>query len=119
MIKISSGIVLVWVLVLSTGCASVYDSRHRYEDGWRASKVLKVASTGEHWENISIDCRPYAGQPVPKGQRYAYIRYLRSFAARYAVVSIPSHLSVIEGDEVFFNTLDCAQPIEPFIRSNR
>lgn len=116
MIKFASGIAVLLGLALSAGCASQYDARHRYEDGWRASEVLKVASAPNQLESAGIDCSKTAAQFAVKGQRYAYIRYLRSFAPRHAIAVVPERVSVVEGDRVFFNIYDCAQAIVPIAK---
>jgi hypothetical protein len=116
MISFASGIALLLGLALSAGCASQYDARHRYEDGWRASDVLKVAPTPNQLESAGIDCSKSTVQSPVKGRRYAYIRYLRSFAPRHAIVVVPEHVSVIEGDRVFFNIYDCTQAIVPIVK---
>jgi hypothetical protein len=66
MISFASGIALLLGLALSAGCASQYDARHRYEDGWRASDVLKVAPTPNQLESAGIDCSKSTVQSLLK-----------------------------------------------------
>lgn len=99
-----------WVLGISAmlaGCATIYEGEYDYDEGWRLATVIELGSNITRFKDTSLDCRTLKFGPHSRAMRYAYVRYLRSFAPRMAVVPIPDHAEVEVKQRIYINLNDC------------
>lgn len=93
---------LLAVTVIS-GCAVLYEGKYDYDEGWRVATVLKVVAGPTEMLHVSLDCRK--GSAIPSS--YLYVRYLRSFAPRHAIVPIVESGDWHNGQQLYLNIRDC------------
>ncbi len=62
-------------LILVGGCATRYDDKHHYDQGWRIGEVIAAGSGMAHFPFSGIDCRANLPPAFTAGQRYAYVQF--------------------------------------------
>lgn len=101
-----------WLSVLSisamlVGCATVYDGKYDYDEGWRLATVVELGNDSTRFNDASLDCRTLKFETRSRAEQYAYVRYMRSFAPRMAIVPVPDHTKVGVKQRIFINLNDC------------
>lgn len=92
-------------------CATVYDGKYQYAQGWREATVVSMLQ-GAAIENPRFwECT----REVPEAQRAATNYVLLSFRGVYRpqrrVVPVPADLSLTVGERVYLNLAVCEQAI--------
>lgn len=95
------------ISAMLVGCATVYDGKYDYDEGWRLATVVELGNGTTRFKDTSLDCRTLRFGTHSQATQYAYVRYLRSFAPRMAVVPIPGHTEVGVKQRIFINLNDC------------
>lgn len=114
-----TGAALAMLLIVG-GCATVYDTKHDYQDGWRVVEVLKIGP-GATLGFASVDCREPSNRSDGDGL-FAYVQFdFRQIGRKYphagssrrfAIVPVRDSLHIAPGDYVYVNIRDCQQPLE-------
>lgn len=114
----------IWMtlaLAVLGGCATVYDGKYNYEQGWRIGEVWKIGTGTARFPIAGVDCRATASQADLAGSRYAYIQFVfdpmggkyfyHGPKQRHAIVAIPEGINLQESERVYVNVRDCDQAI--------
>lgn len=103
--------VLAGTILLTTGCATVYDGKYPLREGWRTARVTDVASASSLARLATIDCREktrWSDSDVFARVEYRYSRVKRGY-----IVKLPQDMSLKTGDVVYVNVRDCSMPPIP------
>jgi len=100
---------------LMAGCADYPDDKHPMGDGWRVAHLDHEVSLVESTPLVRFaeDCRAV---PLGEGQsepaRWALLHFRRPPEDVYRVVPVTGGMPVQEGQQVYVNVNDCAQPLD-------
>ena len=95
------------------GCATIYEGRFNYDEGWRVARIAEIGLGGALTNEARTQCRievPFRGHADGS---FAVVRYLGYRIELYRIVRLPSEPSLVKGDFVYINIRDCAQPAVP------
>lgn len=90
-----------------TGCASVYEGKYDWKDGWRQGKVMQIGSAFEIGKPQFSDCRRKASAEQLASDKFASVSYLHMGRARRKVIPVQQGDSFRPGDEVYVNVASC------------
>ena len=102
---------LVWMALL-TGCATVYEGRYDFRDGWRTAEVVEVGTAGSLARKPTGDCLQGASA-WPADLRFAVVRYSGPRRPAFRVVPVPGDREVKAGDLVYLKVTGCNAPLPP------
>lgn len=110
------------VLVLATivgGCATVYEGKYDYANGWRSGLILKIGTEAD----LATFGAPCHSREQASTARFAYVqfgwgathgKYLNSEPRqRHLIVPLSPGEDVREGQRVYVNIQDCGQFAAP------
>lgn len=99
--------ILVLLSATFSGCATIYDGKYDYDEGWRIAEILYVGSSTADFPEASLDCRNITSQQSGAVAYYGYVRYLRNFAPRHAIVPIPESFRWTGRKRLYLNIATC------------
>lgn len=97
-------ILALCIVVALSGCTILYDGKYNYDQGWRVATVIFTSTVSGEIRHTSLDCRKGSDSQSP----YVYVRYLRSFAPRHAIVPIVDPTQWRSGQRLYLNIKDCS-----------
>ncbi|ROZ78257.1 hypothetical protein EEB15_07410 [Ramlibacter sp. WS9] len=100
------------VAMVAPGCATVYEGKYSWSDGWRKAEVLKVGSATEIGKRQYSDCRD-KNAPAPRVDRFAVLSYTEMSRKRHRVVPLQPSDDVRVGGQVYLNLANCDAPLVP------
>lgn len=110
-----SGVIALTVLVLLTGCATVYEGKYDWSKGWRIGVVTRVIPVDQLKPNEVPECRasPMTVEKMKQNATWVKVGY-RMGRMRFAVsapVTTEDQFKV--GDPVYVNSLSCEREVLP------
>lgn len=106
----ATGMVLVAGLA---GCATVYEGKYAFRDGWRRATVTRVVPGGLLRHTNYWECTRSLSAEQVSSKNFTVVWYVSAKSKQYfAVEADPTGLSA--GMRVYVNIEDCAQP--PILR---
>ena len=100
------------VLLLAGGCATLYEGKYAFGDGWREARVTQVAEGRSLSRGATFDCRKRS--PVKDGEFFARVEY--SFSARVKltyIVPVRDASAIQANDLVYAKVGDCGVALVP------
>ena len=108
--------VLGFTAFLLAGCATVYEGKYDFNDGWREAEVMKIAGASEIKKPQFSDCRESAmPQQLSTGQ-FAVLSYKRMGRKRVHVAPLMPSEALRPGDLVYVNVSRCDTPLVAHVR---
>ena len=103
------------IIVAMTGCVSRGVSAAESSKGWRLGWVDKIVSPDalDPNEVSQLHCPTLGVSDDRNMQAYALIAYTHFRSVKYVLYPVPSTLSLVAGERVRINLLDCTQPLTP------
>lgn len=94
-----------------TGCASVYEGKYDWKEGWREGTVVQIGTASELGKPQFSDCREkLPAQQVASGQ-FASVSYSHMTRKRRRVTPLQAGESFRPGEEVYVNVSSCTAPL--------
>lgn len=104
---------LALVLFLSaavSGCATVYDGKYAFREGWRTATVVGVVPGAELPRPDYWECTRDVPAAVRSAKTYAVVRRASSKTTEFFAVEVDSEAPpVAAGAPVYVNFFDCGQ----------
>ncbi len=100
------GCLILGVVTLS-GCATIYEGKYAFEDGWREAVIQKIGSASEIATPQFSDCRENMTQQQLAATRFALVSYRRMGRLQRSVVPLRESDAPITGQAVYVNVADC------------
>ncbi|MDP5239493.1 hypothetical protein Q9Q94_08130 [Uliginosibacterium sp. 31-16] len=98
------------VLLLSA-CATVYEQRYDFHDGWRKARVQEIGPFNKLAKNYGYTCRQ--SPEKIEGKQGAIVGYSNGGRWRSQLMLQPEERTVKKGDLVYANILKCEEPMAP------
>ena len=103
------------VAFILAGCATVYEGKYDFEDGWREAEVMEIAGASEIKKPQFSDCRETATPEKLATARFAVLAYTRMGRQRLHVAPLKADEVFRQGDLVYMNVTNCDTP--PILRT--
>jgi len=100
---------LQWCL----GCATVYEGRYAFNDGWRKATVEEVDSAARLQGTALSDCRRDASAVQLLSGQFALVSYADFGHLRRRIVTLPPHPRFHAGDTVYIRFRSCSGDVAP------
>lgn len=100
------GCLILGVVTLS-GCATIYEGKYAFEDGWREAVIQKIGSASEIATPQFSDCRENMTQQQLGVSQFALVSYRRMGRLQRSAVPLRKSVSPIAGQVVYVNVTDC------------
>ena len=102
-----AAIATLWALVWLAGCATVYQGKYDWDEGWRVGRVIKFGAAAALGEAAMDDCRTSPADAAPTA--YADVAYQSEGRwPRHRVVPVPEGMAIKAGQTVYLNVHSCA-----------
>ncbi|MDI1268056.1 MAG: hypothetical protein PSV40_03000 [Polaromonas sp.] len=98
------------------GCATVYEGKYDFADGWREAKVIQIGHASEIPTPQFSDCRDAALPQQLATDKFVVLSYRHLNRPRKRVVPLRPSSGVRVDELVYMNVTDCDRSLEP--RSN-
>ena len=98
------------IFVLS-GCATVYEGKYDFSEGWREAKVIQIARGSEIAKPQFSDCRVKASPQHIATDKFIVLSYRHLNRPRKRVVPFAPSDGARVGDFVYMNVTDCERPL--------
>lgn len=96
-----------------TGCATVYEGKYSWSDGWRKAEVLKVGTAGEVGRRNYSGCAGKVSDAASSADSFAVLSYSEMGRKRHRVVALRPGDRARAGDRVYVNLASCDAPLPP------
>lgn len=106
-------VVLGSVITALAGCATVYEGRYDWKEGWRKAEVVDVALASEMERPRFYECVRGAQPHQLASTRFAVVKYIEMSRTRRRAVPLQPGSTVREGDAVYVRVTDCATQPAP------
>ena len=103
--------VVAGILVVTSGCATVYEGKFAFSDGWRKATVEEVASSTQLSGTAASDCREGASISQLRDNRFALVAYAESGHLRRRIVVLPLQPRIQAGNAVYIKLRSCSGEI--------
>ena len=99
------------LIVLLSGCASIYEGKYDWSEGWRSAQVERLGDARSMVDERDMLCTKDILSAFGPDQQFAVVTYRsqRTTWKRVRPVSPESAVSI--GDRVYVNSERCDQPI--------
>ena len=102
--------------VFLSGCATVYEGKYDFNDGWREAEVMEFARASEIKKPQFSDCRESAMPKQLSTGQFAVLSYKRMGRKRVHVAPLMPSEAVRPGDLVYVNVTRCDTPLVARVR---
>lgn len=103
--------VLVSILAGLLGCATVYEGKYPYSEGWRKETVDRVVRASAIENPTFSEClRRSSVEDRAKGS-YVLLSYAAMGRTRTRLVQQPEGIELMPGELVYFNATECRNAI--------
>lgn len=99
-------VALVATLTLA-GCATVYEGRYPWSDGWRSAEIVEVVKATEMARPQFFECVRKATPEQLANARYAVVRYRLVSRTQNSAVPLREGETYAPGDRVYFQAGRC------------
>lgn len=95
------------------GCATVYEGKYSFSDGWRKARVEEIGAASGLTKSSLSDCRNSATPEQKATAVYALLSYADFGRHRTRIVTLPPELRFEKGDPVYVKLRSCAGDVAP------
>lgn len=99
--------------LLLAGCATVYEGKYGWRDGWREGEVVRVQTASEMDRPRFYRCVRQATAEQLTSTRFVEVKYRQMSRANFSAVPLGAGQSVRPGDLVYVKVGDCKTPVVP------
>ena len=93
------------------GCATVYEGKYDFSDGWREAKAIRIERDTEIAKLQFSDCRDTASLQQLASDKFIVLSYKHLNRPRIRVVPLGPSSGVRVEDLVYVNVTDCERPL--------
>jgi len=94
------------------GCATVYEGKYDWKDGWREARVVRTGAAADLGGQHFSDCRDKAAPAQLATAQYAVLSYSHMSRPRRRVVPLAPGAGLRAGDLVYMNLRSCDAALE-------
>lgn len=91
-----------------SGCATVYEGRYAFNDGWRKATVEEVGPAAQLQGTALSDCRRNASAAQLQSGQFALVSYANFGHLRRRIVALPAHTRFEAGDAAYVKWRSCS-----------
>lgn len=102
--------------LLLPACATVYEGKCAWSDGWRAAEVVQVATPAEMERPHFYECVRKAAAPSTVTSRFVVVKYRQAPRTQWRAVPLQAGQSFAPGDLVYVRASDCETPLVAWLR---
>jgi hypothetical protein len=102
------GLCLALLLGVLSGCATIYEGRYAFSDGWRKARVEEVGTASALRAVALSDCRRTATAEQLATGTFAFLSYADFGHLRRRIVALPDHTRFEAGDAVYVKLRSCS-----------
>jgi hypothetical protein len=95
------------------GCATVYEGKYPFHDGWRKARVEEVGAASALTQTSLNDCRSSATAEQLAARTFALLSYVDFNHRRTRIVPLPPGVNIRAGDPVYVKLRSCAGDVAP------
>lgn len=99
---------LACVLGVLSGCATIYEGRYAFSDGWRKAQVEEVGMASTLRGSALSDCRSTATTEQLATGTFALLAYADFGHLKRRIVALPSHTRFEAGDAAYVKLRSCS-----------
>ena len=108
---IAAGIVAAVMVTALSGCATVFEGKYKFSDGWRTATVVRAA-TGDSIKNPRFwECTRRLTEAELVSRDFVLLRYRGVNRAENRMVPAVPGLELQPGEKVYLNLSTCEQAI--------
>ncbi len=103
-----------WLILMAavlSGCATSYEGKYAYADGWREAVIQKIGNASEIAMPQFSDCRENLSAQQLATTRFALVAYRRMGRMQRNVVALQTNDVSAIGQAVYVNVADCNAPL--------
>lgn len=97
------------------GCATVYEGRYSFSDGWRKARVEEIGAASALTQSSLNDCRSSATAEQLATRTYALLSYVDFNHRKTRIVALPPEARFEKGAPVYVKLRSCAGDVAPQI----
>ena len=112
-------LLLAPILVVISGCETIYEGKYDWDAGWRPGTVLEIGSADSLIKEPFRDCRKDPRVAELKASTFAVVSYRFLNRPRKAVVPVPSATRWTTGSPVYINVHPDAHQCAAHLRHRR
>jgi hypothetical protein len=101
--------------VALAGCATVYEGKYPFSDGWRKARVEEIGAASALTQSSLNDCRSSATAEQKAAGIYALLSYADFGHRRTRIVALPPGVNFKAGAPVYVKLRSCAGDVAPQI----
>ena len=94
--------------VAISGCATVYEDRYAFNEGWRKARVEEVGLASELRLTASTGCRSSVPPEQLMHRNFARLSYSNVGHRRTRIVPVPTGVTLTPGDAVYLKIGSCS-----------
>lgn len=99
--------------LLLSSCATVYEGKYEWRDGWREAEVVRVQTASEMDRPRFYGCIRQATPEQLATTTFVEVKYRQMSRANFSAVPLRTGQSVKPGDLVYVKVGDCNTPVVP------
>ncbi len=99
--------------LMLVGCATVYEGKYNFSDGWREAQVVQIANASEIEKPQFSDCRKNLLPQQLSVDKFIVLSYKHMSHRRKRVIPFGPSEGVRPGDLVYMNVGSCDIPLAP------
>lgn len=93
------------------GCATVYEGKYEFSEGWRAATVVSVVPGAEIKDPGFWSCLRNVPEAERLSRTYVLLDYRSVNRHRKHMVPAPSGMQVVPGEKLYLNLSACEQSL--------
>ena len=94
-----------------TGCATVYEGKYEWSEGWRAAEVVEVTTVAEMERPRFYECVRKATPGQAASGKFVLVKYRQMSRSQRRAIPLQPGQSFAPGDPVYVKVGDCATPL--------
>ena len=95
------------------GCATVYEGKYSFRDGWREARVEEIGAASALSRSSLNDCRTSATPEQKATGVYALLSYADFNRRKTRIVPVPPNANFKTGDRVYVKLQSCTGDVAP------
>lgn len=111
----ATGAAVGLLFAVLAGCATVYEGRYPFSDGWRKARVEEIGAASALTQFSLNDCRSSATPEQRATGVYALLSYADFGHRRTRIVTLPPEARFVKGAAVYVKLRSCAGDVAPQI----
>lgn len=97
--------------LLLPACATVYEGKYAWSDGWRAAEVVQVTTAAQMERPHFHECVRKAAPGTAGASTFVVVEYRRMARKQSRAVPLQAGQSFAPGDLVYVDADDCSTPL--------